>query len=275
MIINSKYIQVDIKTDSKDQKEILIAELSELGYEFEEDRNILKAFISGDDFDVENLEKVLSNQNLPYTLSDLSNKNWNEEWEQSFQPVVVDDFCCIRASFHQPIPEVKHDLIVTPQMSFGTGHHATTYMMVQAMQQVAIQGKTVFDFGTGTGVLAILAAKLGASKIVAMDNDEWSIENAASNFTENGIADIELIRADELNLNKQFDIILANINRNVILQAMPAIKAHLAPNGIILFSGLLADDQTIITESAEKERLINQFRFEKDSWICIGFTHQP
>lgn len=266
----SDFIKVEIKIESNEQKDILIAELSELGYEFEEIKNILAAYISAANFNRNDLDKILNNKNLSYSLSDVYNKNWNSEWEAGFQPVVIDGYCCVRASFHDPVPGVLYDLIVTPRMSFGTGHHATTYMMIQGMRRLKVEGSTVFDFGTGTGVLAILAHKMGAGRVVAIDNDDWSIENATANFIENNASAVKLLKADKPDLSEQFDIVLANINRNIILQNISLIKQHLVPNGVVLLSGLLRDDKDRVLEAVEKEGLRMSFTLEREGWICLG-----
>src|SRR5205085_7037613 len=139
-----------------------------------------------------------------------------EEWEKNFERVIIDDFVAIRAPFHKPIQKVTHEIVITPKMSFGTGHHATTFMMIQQMQDVDFKNKKVLDFGTGTGILAILAEKLGATKITAIDNDEWSISNANENIKTNNCRNIQLLLSDSPMLSQKFDVILANINKSVI-----------------------------------------------------------
>ena len=188
-----------------------------MNYEgFEENANALKAFISKSLFNEEHIKEIAGQFQLKYTTAELPDINWNKEWESNFQPVVIENFCAVRADFHAPIKNVQHEIIITPKMSFGTGHHATTYMMIQQMRQINFLNKYVMDFGTGTGVLAILAKKLGAASVVAIGNDEWSIENAKENFTRNNADEIELRLAHHPVANKACDIILANITRNVI-----------------------------------------------------------
>ncbi|HEV2483139.1 MAG TPA: 50S ribosomal protein L11 methyltransferase [Puia sp.] len=191
------HIQVTIPT--KDFQEVLIALLGEMGYEgFEQEEAQLHAFIPEAAFDEAAVRELLEAHGLRYTLQRIEERNWNEEWEKNFQPVVVDGFCAIRAHFHPRVPEVEHELIITPKMSFGTGHHATTYMMLQAMRSLDLRGKRVLDFGTGTGVLAILAERLGADVVVAIDNDDWSIENARENVVENGCTRIQVLKKDKV-----------------------------------------------------------------------------
>jgi ribosomal protein L11 methyltransferase len=158
-------------------------------------------------------------------------------------------------------------------MSFGTGHHATTYMMIQAMEHLDFRGRLVLDFGTGTGVLAILAERLGAREVIAIDNDDWSIDNARENIKENGCTRITIRKADAIPpvtpLNSLFDIILANINKHVILEQLPVIGQHLKPGGVILLSGLLQDDEKDIREAAAVNNISISVRMTKGSWICL------
>jgi len=266
----TNYIEIVFPVSIQTQKDELVAQLSIRGFEgFEEERTQLKAFIREEDFDEQELTAFAAAQQLVFTQSRIENKNWNAEWEANFQPVVIDGFCAVRAAFHPPVPGVTHDIIVTPKMSFGTGHHATTYMMVQAMARPVFTGKTVFDFGTGTGVLAILAEKLGARAITAIDNDDNSIENAAENLVANGCRRCELFKAASTEGLGQFDIILANINRNVILQNLLYLKQHLYDGGVVLLSGLLKDDQQQVLAEAEKQGLMLTGRLEKEGWICL------
>jgi ribosomal protein L11 methyltransferase len=279
----SQYIQIEFKDISTEQSDLLIAQLSEIGYSgFEEEENNLKAFIPANDFIKTALKEIADTQNLSFVQSTIEETNWNAEWESSFQPVIVDDFVGIRADFHKPItarPDdpfgrgVKHEIVITPKMSFGTGHHATTYMMIERMKDIDFAGKTVFDFGTGTGVLAILAEKLGARKIVAVDNDEWSIENAAENFKRNGCSKFELRKADDAAGEEQYDIILANINKNVILDNFSALAKQLASSGILLLSGLLQTDETDILAEASKFSLKFGKITANNNWISLSFNH--
>ena len=172
----SEYIQIEFQQITSVQSDILLAQLSSIGFEgFEEEENLLRAFIPSENFDEVLLKEITSFNNLSYTQSRIEETNWNAVWESNFDPVIVDDFVSIRADFHEPIKLVEHEIVITPKMSFGTGHHATTYMMIQQIREIDFTEKTVFDFGTGTGVLAILAEILGAEKIAAVDNDDWSI----------------------------------------------------------------------------------------------------
>jgi ribosomal protein L11 methyltransferase len=272
---NSKmknYLQIKIELKENSFTDILIAQLSECGFEgFEEGENYLNAFINEKDFDEGSLTKIISTNGLAYTKTILAEKNWNEEWEKSFEPVIVDDFCAIRASFHQPIKNVTHEIIITPKMSFGTGHHATTYLMLQAIDKIDCEKKSVLDFGTGTGVLSILAEKCGAENILAIDNDDWSIENAIENIKENNCSRIVVQKADSLTHANSFDILFANINKNIILQHFSSFQQHLEKDGVLILSGLLSSDYADIELAANQNHFQIVSKSEKSNWICLSF----
>jgi ribosomal protein L11 methyltransferase len=206
-----------------------------------------------------------------FDIESLPVKNWNEEWEKNFDPVVVDDFCSIRAEFHKPNPRTRFELIITPKMSFGTGHHATTFMMLQLMQHLELKDETVLDFGTGTGILAIMAEKLGAADVVAIDIDEWSIQNAIENLALNGCRRIQLYKSDNIPADKSFKIILANINRNVILEQLPVMCKLLTGKGELLLSGLMVEDFEMIQSEAMKYRLVLHKKLERSGWIALRY----
>jgi len=262
---------VEIRITTLEWQEVLIALLAEIRYEgFEQQEDVLRAYVSEEQFDQAALEGVLGQFGLGYTRQQLAERNWNEEWEKNFQPVVVDSFCAIRAHFHEPIIGVEHELLITPKMSFGTGHHATTFMMIRAMRDLPLQGKQVLDFGTGTGVLAILAERLGAGKVMAIDNDDWSISNAQENIENNGCNIVIVSKLDSLSkLDAGFDVILANINKHVILAEMAAMGQHLGMGGVILLSGLLEDDYKDIENEATRNNFSISVRTTKGAWICV------
>jgi ribosomal protein L11 methyltransferase len=229
----------------------------------------LHAFIPEEKFNTALLEALLAEWELGYSRTHLEQRNWNEEWEKNFQPVVVDRFCAVRASFHPPVEGVEHDIIITPKMSFGTGHHATTYMMMEAMQWLDFSGRSTLDFGTGTGVLAILAERLGACRVLALDHDDWSIENARENIAENHCSVISVEKKEQIPSIGHFEIILANINKHVIIQQLDAMGQHLADGGVILLSGLLQDDWNDIQNEAVRNDLTISERMTKGNWICL------
>ena len=270
----NKYVQIEFKNISGDQSDLLIALLNEIGFDgFEEDNSTLKAFIPEAYFDKSVLKKSIESLQISFSETIIEETNWNKVWESNFEPVIVDDFVAVRAEFHKPIKEVKYEIIITPKMSFGTGHHATTYMMMQQMGYLDFKDKTVFDFGTGTGVLAILAEKLGATKIIAIDNDEWSIENADENIKRNSCMVIELQLTNTADVKSGFSIILANINKNIILENLEFLANQLLPGGILLLSGLLATDDKEISDKCNKLGLKFDNTIERHNWLFIKASH--
>ncbi len=228
-----------------------------------------------DRFHADLLGILLSAWSLDFQKALLPERNWNEQWEKNFEPVIVDGFCAIRAFFiHRPAG-VQHDLVITPKMSFGTGHHATTRMMLEAMQHLDFNGSSILDFGTGTGILAILAEKLGAREVLAIDHDDWSIENARENIRVNDCAQVAVEKMETIPDNILFFIILANINKNVLLAEMGAIRQHLAPGGVILLSGLLQNDLADIESRAAQHKLTISNRMTKDNWLCLKLERPP
>lgn len=265
------YIQFDFEVKNQGQSDQLVALLNEQGFEgFEEEDNFLKAFISENTFDKEAFEKIINFfDSLVFAQSTIENINWNQQWESSFKPIQVGEFIGVRANFHPSMKNVKHEIIITPKMSFGTGHHATTYLMLQQMQYVDFKNKAVLDFGTGTGILAIAAEKLGATKITAIDTDEWSINNAKENIENNRSSLIEIHKADCISLDNQFDVILANINLNIILNNLTEIVEVAAKNSVVLLSGFFKSDEAAIFNSLKKHGFTNMVSFQRNEWICI------
>ncbi len=270
----SAHIQITFPGLEPEQQDVLIAHLAEAGFEgFEENDQELKAFIPEKNYDKVFLHELAYKYQLDFSEELIPEQNWNSSWETNFHPVIVDDFVAIRAGFHEPVKGVEQEIIITPKMSFGTGHHATTSMMVQQMRKIGFPGRSVFDFGTGTGILAILAEKLGAKEVIAIDNDEWSIANAAENIEKNDCRIIRLEKVDHVTGKKKYDIILANINRNVIRENFSALFGHLAPGGTLLLSGLLNTDEKEILQLADTYRLKLSAKSEQNNWICLRFNH--
>jgi len=269
----NRYIQISFHPVTPEQSSILVAQLTEIGFEgFEETEDSLQAFIPEKDYDESELQDLQSIADVQFEKSIVEDEDWNAVWESNFEPVVVDDFVYIRADFHPPKKGFTHELVITPKMSFGTGHHATTYMMIEQMRSIDFIGKTVFDFGTGTGVLAILAEKLGAKRIVAVDNDERSIENAAENIQRNNCSRIEIMNAATASMNESFDIILANINKNVILENFSVLAKGLLPGGVLLVSGLLKEDEDDVFRKLSAYSLQMILRLIKDNWLCLKIS---
>ena len=269
--MHQNFFQFDFELPNQDESDKLIAMLSQQGFDgFEEDDTTLIAFIPELKFDQQAFEKVLENFSiLSYTKSDIENINWNSKWEAEFEPVIVDKFVAIRAHFHPPIPTVQHEIIITPKMSFGTGHHATTYLMMQQMQLLDFTNKTVFDFGTGTGVLAILAEKLGAASVFAIDNDEWSITNTLENIEQNGCTKTTVFEMDSIPGGKQYDVILANINLNVITSSLNSLAKISFPGSDILFSGFLKENEPAMEAAIKSTGFQHISTVKRGEWIAI------
>jgi ribosomal protein L11 methyltransferase len=268
--IMRNYIQLEFENIDEQITEVVIALLSDLNYEgFEESENNLKAFIKEEDFNEATLTEIVEPFNLYYTQSKIEETNWNQVWESNFEPIVIEDICAIRADFHEPITGVKNEIIITPKMSFGTGHHATTHMMIQMMDKLKFQDKLVFDFGTGTGILAIFAEKLGAEKIIAIDNDDWSIDNTIENNLRNQCAKIEVYLSEEIPSDSLFDIILANINKHVILASLNKLSQQLKAGGDLLISGFLPEDEDDIMAVAKDFNFFLKSKLLMGKWICL------
>ena len=265
------FLQFDFEPHNKEESEKLIALLSELGFDgFVEDGMELSAFIHESKFDQKEFEKLLEKfAIMAYTQTTIENINWNKKWEEEYEPVIVGKFVGIRADFHKPIKNVQYEIVITPKMSFGTGHHATTSMVMQLMETVDFKNKKVFDFGTGTGVLAILAEKLGAASVLAVDNDEWSITNALENCEQNSCTKIAVSPADSVPAGEQYDVILANITLNIISANFTSIAAASKPGTKLLLSGFLKSDETAITNAAKTAGFTKKTVLSKKEWIAV------
>ena len=268
----SNYCELTILTGEGSIREQLIAQLACMGYDgFEESDTALKAYIPEPDFSDIDLDNLFNKYSLTYSKSIINKQNWNKLWESNFEPVQVDDFVGIRADFHPSFKNVTHEIVITPKMSFGTGHHATTYTVMQMMRKMDCTGKSVFDFGTGTGILAILAEKLGATSILAVDNDDWCIENASENILINECKYIDIEKVSELIFNKKFDIILANINKNIILNNIHILQQGLRAGGQLLLSGLLVEDEKDILAACSLLGLQHKQTISRNGWIATWF----
>ena len=265
------YYRYDFETVNDEQAEKLIALLSDIGFEgFEEGETVLSAFISSTGFNKKAFENVIEAfPDIIYVASVIENQNWNQQWETSFQPVIVGDKIAVRAGFHEPIKNLEHEIIITPKMSFGTGHHATTYMMIQLMMGIEFKNKIVVDFGTGTGVLAILAEKLGASKIFAIDCDDWSMENAKENMLLNAAKKIVLSKNEVLDVPAPCDVILANITLNVISDNLERMGKFLHAGGKLLISGFLKTDEDAIKAQLARVHLAILKTVQRGDWMAL------
>ncbi|MFW2476252.1 MAG: 50S ribosomal protein L11 methyltransferase [Sediminibacterium sp.] len=264
------HYQITIPIPENETRELLIAQLAELGYEgFEESEDELKAFIEEDSFIESSLKEIIELYSLSYLKSIIKKENWNAVWEANFEPVLVDHFVGIRAGFHEPLKDVEHEIIITPKMSFGTGHHATTYAVMQLMQEIDFQGKSVFDYGTGTGILAILAEKLGANHILAVDYDEWCVENASENILINRCKYIDIQQNNTAETVEQFDIVIANINKNIILDNLVNLSKAAGKGAEIILSGLLAEDEKDILTACKSLGWQHLKTVLRGTWIAI------
>ena len=271
-----EHLQILFENINEDKKGILIALLSDMGFDgFEEEDKNLKAFIPSIKFDEDLLNTIIKINNVEYSKSIIKEENWNKKWESNFEPVVVNHpvtnkpFVFIRADFHQPNPSFLHDISITPKMSFGTGHHATTHLMVAHMSEIDFKNKTVIDFGTGTGVLAILAEKLGADQVTGIDNDDWSINNATENLLVNNCEKIQLIKAETVPEAVKGQIILANINLNIIKENIFAITNAAETDAVFLFSGIMFHDEDKIVTTLNEGRLNIESIYRSGDWLLL------
>ncbi len=257
---------------SGEEAEIVIAVLNENGYfGFLEEEDSLKAYIDEAAFDQTLLSEVLEH---PFEVRFIEPKNWNEEWEKSFTPITIAEKVCIRAPFHTP-SDSDFDIIIFPKMAFGTGHHQTTSLMVQAMLEEDFTGKDVGDMGTGTGILSILASLLGSSHISATEIDSWGIDNALENAELNGIKNISFYHGDVSKVSDQvFDILLANINKNVLLEELDTYAHCLKKGGSLYLSGFYKNDVPDLNQKAIQHGLIMVKELEKDNWALLIFKKQ-
>lgn len=275
-----KYTEVDITLSKTNPfRDLLVYNLGDEGpYDsFEEKKDGLKAYVPTDNFDeqflrdtIDDLKSMDPDLRVEYTVTDLADKDYNEEWERQHQPVLVDGFCWVRAPFHPHRDDVKYEIEIEPKMSFGTAHHATTYLMLSLLEQQNVQGMRVLDMGSGTGVLAILAAKKGAAYVEAIDVDEWAYRNAQENFERNGVSVNALLGdASLLTADKHFDLVLANINRNILLKDMESYATVLNPGGTLMLSGFYEHDVRSLQDKAETLGLRLVQQRSRNEWTAL------
>ncbi len=301
--MSKEYIQIDFDYEHQDQFEILVAQLSNLGFEgFNEEEaatsinngvgmsSVLgttaglgegaghcKTFMLSVDYDDNEIENELNNifslHNLKYYKSIIKEENWNALWESNFEPVRVGDFVGIRANFHPSFePKVQYEIQITPKMSFGTGHHPTTFSVMQLMERLDFKGKTVYDFGTGTGILAILAEQLGANEVLAVDNDPWCMENSQENILANGSSKITIQQVNSAIQARHFDIIIANVNRHIIEANMEELSKVSNSNSTLILSGLLIEDQEDMLQLASKNNWQCMQAQPLNGWVSLLFN---
>lgn len=240
---------------------------------FEEHDGYMIAYISAEDCDErthQDIHATIQRFEVEYTVDTIEPQNWNALWEASFEPVVVDDFCVVRADFHDRPKNVQYDIVINPKMAFGTGHHETTYMMMAAMRDMTLEGKSVFDYGCGTGILAILASKMNCASIDAIDIEEESYLNTQENAALNNVKNIQVSCSDlESYPVKKYDIILANINRNVLLNSAKELYNQLHTNGSLLLSGILDTDLELVVEKYTSVGFTIQNVHSRGYWKCV------
>jgi ribosomal protein L11 methyltransferase len=253
--------------------EILIAELAQIGFDsFMETESGFEAYAEGDNFDKNETESILRRYNIPkFSFDTIQKKNWNEEWEKNYEPINVDDKCLIRAEFHKPAKKFDYEIIITPKMSFGTGHHQTTYLMIRSQMKIDHTNKRVMDAGCGTAILSIMASKLGAKEVEAFDIDEWSVVNGNENSSLNSCNNINIQQGtiEQVKLGGKFDIILANINKNVLLKEMRIYSSYLTADGLLLLSGFYTSDIPDLLEEGRKTNLSEISRDDRENWASL------
>tara|TARA_B100000809_G_scaffold84906_1_gene83426 strand:- start:602 stop:1435 length:834 start_codon:yes stop_codon:yes gene_type:complete len=273
------YIEYNFTFSPKEPiSEILIAELGSVGFEsFVETENGVTAYIQKTDWNAEILADVFVLNSdeflIEYNQNEVPQTNWNAEWEKNFSPIQVDDLVSIRAPFHEN-PNLKYDIVIEPKMSFGTGHHETTHMMVQHLLQLDLENKKVLDMGCGTGILAIFAEMKGAKPLDAIDIDNWCYENSVENVTRNNCENISVYEGDAaLLVDKKYDVIIANINRNILLMDMKVYTNCLQEGGILLLSGFYEQDIPVIDAEVIKYGLKLEKFIQRNNWVALKYNN--
>ncbi len=270
------YVQCSFKNIPPEGKDVLIAIVSQLNFEsfWETSENELLAYIKFDDFNSSILQSLILDipilRNIKYNISEVENKNWNATWEASFKPINIKDKVLVRASFHTPQVS-DYEIVIDPKMAFGTGHHATTKLMIEQMLDIELQNKTVLDFGCGTGILSILAEKRGAKRIDANDIEEQAIENAKENIVLNNCLDIELYYGgiNVLPTEIKYDVVIANVTTNIIKENFEDLFNKVNKKGILLLSGILNN------QIKEIEALLHQYPIQiintsyDECWVAV------
>ena len=270
------YIELEIELDPlQPYGDILVAQLNEINFEtFTFDKNFLKCYVQLDSFNKDQcldiISSVSSQVKLQYFFKVIKQENWNAKWEKSFEPVQINSQCVIRADFHTSNSDIKHEIIITPKMSFGTGHHETTFLVINELFNINLKCMKVLDMGSGTGVLAIICSKLGADTVLGIDIDEWAYKNSIENSMLNNVENIEFVLGDVDKIgNKKFDVVIANINRNIILRDLHLYFKKLIKGGKLIISGFLEEDLKLVLNTAKNIgfQLIN--KKNKNKWLMF------
>ena len=268
------YVQVSI-TCLEEYREILIAELAAIGFDsFLETDSGLEAYVPQDLFDRDSFDEVIATYREPASLTVaegiVPKVNWNEEWEKNYDPIEVDRLVYVRASFHAPQPGFQYEIVINPKMSFGTGHHATTFQLLSMQGKIDHQGKRVLDVGSGTGILAIMAHLLGAKQVEAFDIDSWCVDNGNENFDLNGVTTrMGLGTIREVKPQGPYELILANINKNVLLDELAIYSSLLSSQGFLLLSGFYSEDIEDLVQAAWVQGLFLTMQTTKDNWAAL------
>ena len=277
--MSNSYIGYHFTIEPKELgSEILVAELGEKAFEsFTETETGIDAFVQKELWDETILDDIFILQseefNINYTFVEIEQINWNEEWEKNFEPIEVDGKCHVRAPFH-PKTEAEFDIVIEPKMSFGTGHHETTYMMIQHLLEMDVNDLKTLDMGCGTAILAILAEMKGAQPIDAIDIDNWCYLNSIENAERNNCKHISVYEGDAALLQgKKYDLIIANINRNILLNDMQSYVYCLNPGGTILFSGFYEEDIPFIDNSCTEKGLTYIKKFQRNNWVSLKYVN--
>lgn len=277
-----KYLEFTFRTQpcTETANDVLCAVLGEVGFEsFVEQPDGLAAYIQKDLYDEDAVRQAVADFPLPdttvtYSYVEAEDKDWNEEWEKNFfQPIVIGDRCVVHSTFHHDVPQVPYDIVINPQMAFGTGHHETTSLIIGELLDSDLQGKTVLDMGCGTSILAILARMRGAARCTAVDIDDWCVRNSLENITLNHLDSIDVYQGDASSLADKgpFDVVIANINRNILLADMKYYTARMTPSATLLMSGFYTDDIAAIRSEAESLGLTFVEYREKNRWAAVKF----
>ena len=271
-----QYTEVDIRLEQIDPFiDIVVAKFNEIEFEaFAEDEYGVKAYVKTHLLDKDAVKEILYEisdlTELSFTINNINKENWNAEWERNFSPVFINKNCVIRANFHVDVPNLEYEIVITPKMSFGTGHHETTFLVMNEMFDLDFKGKSVLDIGSGTGILSILASKLGAKNIVGIDLEEWAFKNSNENVRFNNVDNINFVHGDVTSIgNQRYDIVLANINRNTIITDMQKYVDKMNPSAKILLSGFLFDDIALILKKAKNFGLQLVISKNKNKWQML------
>ena len=278
--MSSFYTRLEVVCDPS-YSEILMAEIAEAGFDtFMETDSGFEAYAEEDKADHKEVDAIQHKYNhvkpLQFLYERIEKQNWNEEWEKNVDPIIVDDVVLVRAAFHQLDRKFPIEIIITPKMSFGTGHHQTTHLMLSNQLKIDHKGKRVMDAGCGTAILSVMASKVGAKSIEAFDIDEWSVLNGKENAEVNGATNIHIQRGTiaDMKFSESFDIVLANINKNVLMAEMEQYAQHLVPGGLLLISGFYESDIPDLLAFANKTGLTEVSRSDKETWAAIILRKQ-